>query len=48
MELQKINKLSVEDKAEKTRLFVEELKTLPIAIEQAKGYSCVFLCIHAL
>jgi hypothetical protein len=37
MELQKINKLTVEEKAEKTRLFVEELKKLPIAIQQEKG-----------
>eukprot|EP00596_Hydrurales_sp_CCMP1899_P010317 CAMPEP_0119050946 /NCGR_PEP_ID=MMETSP1177-20130426/72720_1 /TAXON_ID=2985 /ORGANISM="Ochromonas sp, Strain CCMP1899" /LENGTH=335 /DNA_ID=CAMNT_0007029973 /DNA_START=102 /DNA_END=1106 /DNA_ORIENTATION=- len=37
MELQKINKLTVEEKAEKTRLFVEELKKLPIAIQQEKA-----------
>jgi hypothetical protein len=53
MELQKINKLTVEEKAEKTRLFVEELKKLPIAIQQEKGnYSqklfkglLMFICI---
>jgi hypothetical protein len=37
MELQKINKLTVEEKAEKNRTFVEELKTMPIAIQQDKG-----------
>jgi hypothetical protein len=37
MELTKINKLTVEEKAEKNRLFVEELKKLPIAIQQDKG-----------
>ena len=37
MELVKINKLSVEEKAEKNRSFVEELKKLPIAIQQDKG-----------
>ena len=37
MELQKINKLSVEEKAEKNRTFVEELKKMPIAIQQDKG-----------
>ena len=37
MELEKINKLTVTEKAEKTRLFVEELKTMPIAIEQKKA-----------
>ena len=37
MELVKINKLSVEEKAEKNRTFAEELKTLPIAIQQDKG-----------
>lgn len=37
MELQKINKLTVEEKAEKTRTFVEELKKMPIAIQQDKG-----------
>ena len=42
MELQKINKLTVEEKAEKNRLFVEELKKLPIAIQQDKGsYKCI-------
>ena len=37
MELVKINKLTVEEKAEKNRTFVEELKKLPIAIQQDKG-----------
>jgi hypothetical protein len=37
MELQKINKLTVEEKAEKNRKFVEELKRMPIAIEQKKA-----------
>lgn len=43
MELQKINKLTVEEKAEKNRSFVEELKTMPIAIQQDKGLSFVIL-----
>jgi hypothetical protein len=37
MELQKINKLTVEEKAEKTRTFVEDLKKMPIAVQQDKG-----------
>jgi hypothetical protein len=44
MELQKINKLSVEEKAEKNRTFVEELKKMPIAIQQDKG-STTAVCI---
>lgn len=51
MELVKINKLSVEEKAEKNRTFAEELKTLPIAIQQDKGehnnnaHNSKYLCL---
>ncbi len=37
MELAKIHKLTTEEKATKTRKFVAELKTMPIAIEQKKA-----------
>lgn len=37
MELAKIYKLTAEERATKTREFVEELKTMPIAVEQKKA-----------
>jgi cyclopropane-fatty-acyl-phospholipid synthase len=37
MELAKIYKLTSEERAAKVQAFVEELKTMPIAIQQAKA-----------
>jgi proteasome assembly chaperone (PAC2) family protein len=37
MEIQKINKLPLEERAKKTQEFVEQLKSMPIAVEQKKA-----------
>lgn len=37
MELQRINKMTTAEKVEKTRAFVKELKTMPIAVQQQKA-----------
>ena len=37
MELQRINKMTTSEKVEKTRAFVKELKTMPIAVQQQKA-----------